>query len=175
MAKVGWIISKRNSLFLSFSPPPHPHPAPLSLFFLIKFRTFWYSELQQIVLLSLCKYASHQYNRTEESIVSGAVAAAAARVVVAVAWVIVASADYTWRPALVGTAKPGLHTAWPRLTGFCVGKFALNDAGACTRNTRAGQRAFSARADGCIVYTLRNARNLFLSRVHVRACKRTSE
>lgn len=24
--------------------------------------------------------------------------------------------------------EPGLHTAWPRLTGFCAEKFALNDA-----------------------------------------------
>jgi len=77
---------------------------------------------------------------------------------VAVASAIAASTDYTWQLTLVGTTGPGLHTAWPRLTGFCAGKFALNDARESVHaDARAGQRAFSAHADGCIVHTPANA------------------
>lgn len=72
---------------------------------------------------------------------------------IAVASAIVASTAYTWRLALVGTEEPGLHTTWPRLTGFCAGKFALNDERESVHaDARAGQRAFSAHADGFILY-----------------------
>jgi len=101
----------------------------------------------------------------EESIVSAVVvtAAAAAAVVaatvaVAEASATVASTDYTWRLALVGARFAYSVAAVDRVLRreICIERRTRERA-------RAGQRAFSAHADGCIVHTPGNARNLFLS------------